>query len=283
MRTEISSSSATSAAVTTSRRCSISRIATSRSARTSRSSSEVAISWPLHSWMLLLNRTTGSSRPPGRPPMTTTPRHDQDPDTTTTPDTTTAPGSTSSMEPLARLSAAVGVAATTIDAPDPAQYDRPTPCPPMSVGRLPSTWSWPCGAAPAGRDVPPAEWPIDAATSPPAPGGDARAAGSDVEQAWADPALLERLTALPWGRSPAARCSTFTPTRWSSTPGTWRPRPTSTPSGTGGARGVARGHARPTAHPGPRPRSGRRSTRHARGGPARHPVRRQSTSPRTPR
>src|SRR5690606_10474045 len=62
-------------------------------------SSEVAISWPLHSWMLLLNRTTGSSRPPGDPAMTTTPDTTKTPDTTTTHDTTTAPGRTS-MEPL---------------------------------------------------------------------------------------------------------------------------------------------------------------------------------------
>ena len=129
--------------------------------------------------------------------MTTTP------DTTTTPGTTTAPDSTA-MEPLARLSAAVGVAATTIDALDPAQYDRPTPCPPMSVGALAEHLVMALRrVALAGRDVPLAEWPIDAADVAAGTWGDAlRVAGSDVEQAWADPALLERPTTLPWGTFP---------------------------------------------------------------------------------
>ena len=128
---------------------------------------------------------------------------------TTTPDTTTAPGTTTTpdstaMEPLARLSAAVGVAATTIDALAPAQYDRPTPCPPMSVGALAEHLVMALRrVALAGRDVPLAEWPIDAADVAAGTWGDAlRAAGRDVEQAWADPALLERPTTLPWGTFP---------------------------------------------------------------------------------
>lgn len=119
---------------------------------------------------------------------------------------TTMPETTSSTidDPRVRLASAVEECTRLLRGIAPDQYDLATPCPPMTVAAVAEHLVMALRrVADAGRDVPPAQWPLDAADVAAGAWADAlQQAGTDAQQAWADPSLLTRPTVLPWGTFP---------------------------------------------------------------------------------
>jgi uncharacterized protein (TIGR03086 family) len=103
-------------------------------------------------------------------------------------------------DPRAVFGRAVALTGTAIDGVEPSQLHDPTPCG-MDVRELQEHLVMVLRrVACAGRGQSPWEWPIDAADVDDNGFADAwQAAAADVDAAWADDALLERPTELPWG------------------------------------------------------------------------------------
>jgi uncharacterized protein (TIGR03086 family) len=112
------------------------------------------------------------------------------------------PASTDHLDddPRAVFGRAVALAGTAIEGVDPSQLHDPTPVD-MDVRELQEHLVMVLRrVACAGRGQSPWEWPIDAADVDDDGFAAAwQAAARDVEVAWADDALLERPTELPWG------------------------------------------------------------------------------------
>lgn len=121
-------------------------------------------------------------------------------------DPTPTPVSLAPDDPRTYLAAAVRTATEVLSNLSEAHHGLPTPCDSMNVAELAEHVVMALRrVACAGRAVPPGEWPTDAADVAPGRWADALAvAAHDVEEAWSDPALLVRPTALPWGTFPGA-------------------------------------------------------------------------------
>jgi uncharacterized protein (TIGR03086 family) len=119
------------------------------------------------------------------------------------PDASTPPTTTSTLDdhdPRAVFGRAVALAATVIDRTPTDQLHAPTPSG-MDVRELQEHLVMVLRrVACAARGEEPWQWPIDAKDVGDDEFGAAwQVAADDVEMAWADDALLQRPTALPWG------------------------------------------------------------------------------------
>lgn len=119
---------------------------------------------------------------------------------------TGAADASTAADPRARLDAATATAIEVIRAVGADQHDLATPCEPMTVAQLAEHVVMALRRTTcAGGDLPIDEWPVDAADVRAGEWADALdAARRDVAAAWADDALLERPTTLPWGVFPGA-------------------------------------------------------------------------------